>query len=196
MEFKDLLVNGRYGDAAGELYLAKAKELMMIVDPRFENLERFSPETDPRPSEPLPENISALLEPCEFPQLSTDQKAILETAIFFLGEAAFLHNPEALFLMGLVHEYGIIVPQDYDKAWNCYDEGYSFGATVTRHVARMILHGHWLDSKPDPQKAFEIYKEAAEEGGLLEKLALAGCYEHGIGTEKDVNKAKEILSSL
>ncbi len=98
--------------------------------------------------------------------------------------AVALGNADSAVQLGLIYEYGSLVPKDYDKALELYlfaiDNGrkdaYFYAGEIYRHQS---LH----------EKAIEYYSQAIKYGELQATLPMGWYYEGGVSVEKDYKKA-------
>ncbi|CAB4417129.1 unnamed protein product [Rhizophagus irregularis] len=61
-----------------------------------------------------------------------------------------------------------------------------------KFVPSWILLSTWYKNRKNEEKAFKLYKVAANKGLFISINDLGYCYQHGIGTEKDEVKAFEL----
>ena len=96
----------------------------------------------------------------------------------------------AAFYMGLYHEEGYVVEQDYEKAREYYrigvleNDAYCF-------CQLGVMYAKGLGVPQNFQAAFDYYKRGAELGDLLSYTNLGYCYEVGQGVKADIQKALE-----
>ena len=99
--------------------------------------------------------------------------------------------PHLSFYLGLYHEQGWAVPQDYEKAFRHFTAGADAGDVLClTQLGTMYGKGNYVQK--DPVKAFEYYRQAAEGGDILGTSNMAWFYANGEGVEKDLKKALEL----
>lgn len=98
-------------------------------------------------------------------------------------------HPGTNFYMGLYHELGEVVEQDFDLALYYYEDGAAFeeDACCNTHIGVMYAKG--LGVEKDIDMAIQYYKTAAELGDSLAYSNLAYLYETGEGVEQDIAEA-------
>ena len=95
-----------------------------------------------------------------------------------------------LFNMGIAYRKGDGVPQDYERAFECFAKAAKLGLSD----AEFMLGKSWFlgqGTKEDYNKSFDSFLLAAKDGNVPAKYAVGMCYEYGIGISKDLIKAFE-----
>lgn len=114
------------------------------------------------------------------------EKRIMDCISYY--EAAIdLGDADSAVQLGLIYEYGELVPQDYDKALELYFFAIDNGRKDVYYNAGEIYRYRALH-----EKAIEYYNIALENGNIQAALPLGWYYEDGIGVEKDDKKAFEL----
>lgn len=112
-----------------------------------------------------------------------------ETAYRHFFELCVEGHPGANFYMGLYHELGEVVEQDYGLALYYYEEGATFEEDAYCNVQLGVMYAKGLGVEKDIDKAIQYYKTAAELGDSLAYSNLAYLYETGEGVEQDIVEA-------
>lgn len=117
-----------------------------------------------------------------------------DAARSLLNEKPTAEQPEAAFLRGKLHEFGLGVPADAD--WAIREITDAAVAGVVEAQARLALFyetgkvGQNQISK-DYEKSLRWSRIAASKGHADAMKNLGVHYEHGLGTDQDTDKAKE-----
>lgn len=103
-------------------------------------------------------------------------------------------NKEIQFLRGKCSHLGLAKHKvDYSQAVLWYNK-----AVAQNHPGAMVNLGNlFLEGKgvaKNPAKAFELYRQAADQGGLIAVHNMGFCYYNGIGVKKDFQKAFQCFS--
>lgn len=104
--------------------------------------------------------------------------------IAYYEAAIDLGDADAAVQLGLIYEFGELVPQDYDKSLELYFFAIDNGRKDVYFNAGEIYRYRALH-----EKAIEYYNIALENGNIQAALPLGWYYEDGIGVEKDDRKA-------
>lgn len=95
--------------------------------------------------------------------------------------------------LGVMYLYGHSVPKDYKKAQEIFELGRQQGSsTAINNLGFMYESGFCSDAtqKSAAQTAFKLYQGSAEKNDRFGLYNLGRAYQLGIGTVKDINKAK------
>ncbi|MBF0294394.1 MAG: sel1 repeat family protein [Magnetococcales bacterium] len=94
----------------------------------------------------------------------------------------------AQFVLGLLHQNGEGVPQDYVQALKWFLEAARQGDAKAQYsVARIHFHG--FGTARDPAKAYHWYRQAAEQGDLDSQVNVGRAYSQGLGVAEDREQA-------
>src|SRR5204863_55450 len=94
------------------------------------------------------------------------------------------NDSNSIYLLGYFNYDGIGTSIDEQKAFELYQKAANLGNSVAQHN---LAHVYWLDKNYN--KAFELFKKSAE-GGCSDGMMMLGyCYNFGIGTSIDKQKA-------
>lgn len=104
-------------------------------------------------------------------------------------------NPLSLFDLGLLYYHGVGEDQkgkDLSKALECLTA--SYGLMPKEYAAYMIgvMYFNGEGAKRDFDQAFKYLSEAARRGEKHALEVLSICYEEGLGTKKNIEKANEL----
>ena len=111
-----------------------------------------------------------------------------EQKFTYLEKQATAGDVAAWYSLGLMHEHGIGVAQDYCQAALCYRKAAEKGQVQAQYrLGSLYYHGQGVPR--DLQQAAEWYKQAAEQGLTPAQAALGNMYLSGEGVPKDVSKA-------
>lgn len=97
--------------------------------------------------------------------------------------------PNTAFYMGLYHQEGWCIKQDYKKALKYYCEGIEIDNCMYCYNQIGVIYGKGLGVKKDIPKALYYYSEAAKRGDALSFTNIAYLYEIGDGVKRDRDKA-------
>lgn len=117
-------------------------------------------------------------------------------AIEYLSKAAENYHPYALYRLGLYYKNGIGIEVDMVKALECFAQAANQGvadAQIEMGDANYDLNGQGDMSY---EWAYKWFKKAADQGNHLGQYKLALCYKDGIGIERDIDKAIDLLLPL
>lgn len=116
---------------------------------------------------------------------------------FRQGSNIEIGDPDIYYYLGLYHETALGgVKKDYKKAVQWYEKAIKKGSRKANYrLGKMILNGSGV--KKDPYRAFVLIKSAAMQGrGYAEAIHWLGyLYENGIGTSKNLKKAKTLYAA-
>lgn len=107
--------------------------------------------------------------------------------ITYYEAAIDLGDADSAVQLGLIYEFGELVPQDYDKALELYFFAIDNGRKDVYFNVGEIYRYRALH-----EKAIEYYNIALENGNAQAALPLGWYYEDGVGVEKDDKKAFEL----
>ena len=101
------------------------------------------------------------------------------------------------YYLGLYYEIGLGgVPENHKEAIHWYKKAIKKGSIRANYrLGKMVLNGFGV--KKDPYRAFVLIKSAAVQGrGYAEAIYWLGyLYENGIGTSKNIKKAKDLFET-
>lgn len=101
------------------------------------------------------------------------------SAVHYLKSGVEDNNPEAMQVLGRCYEEGQGVKKDLKKALNLYKNSGNLGFVGGLDCyARFLLSGTGM-AKPDPIKAIEVFKKAADAGSETSAFNLAVIYNNG-----------------
>lgn len=98
--------------------------------------------------------------------------------------AVELGDADSAVQLGLIYEYGELVPEDYDRALELYLFAIDNGRKDAYYNAGEICRYRGLH-----EKAIEYYTESIKNGNLQAALPMGWYYEAGISVDKDCKKA-------
>ncbi len=127
---------------------------------------------------------------CYFMAYGTDFDE--EEAIKWAEKGVAQGNDMAVFLRGTYYEYGNGIYQNFEKALTFY----KMAAALDYPRAKGYLacmYADWICFHTDSKKAFKLWLEAYEGGEVWCSVHLFECYLYGIGTKKNLKKAKKYL---
>ncbi|HET9131240.1 MAG TPA: tetratricopeptide repeat protein, partial [Terriglobia bacterium] len=114
-----------------------------------------------------------------------------QQALELLKKSAGMHHVPALIELGLCSYQGRWVERNRDAALALWREAASLGSMeATVRIAAAEVTGDFADHRFVVN--LPILFDAAKEGVLLAQLALAYCYEHGIGLPENKGQAAEM----
>lgn len=99
---------------------------------------------------------------------------------------------DAQFSLGLIHQNGDGVEQDFEEAFKWYTQAANRGDANSQTSLGELYHSG-KGVKQDCKKAFGWWSKAAEQGDAVAQYYLGCLYHNGEGTEKDDDKAVEML---
>ncbi|AML49408.1 hypothetical protein AYM02_08905 [Coxiella burnetii] len=103
--------------------------------------------------------------------------------------ASKFHNPQALYNLGLMYEYGKGVKSDPQKAFRLYKDAAQNGLDLAAvQVAGMYLKGTGIGF--DPNTALKMYSQAAQKNNSFATYQLGLMSESGVAQKIDLNKAR------
>lgn len=111
-----------------------------------------------------------------------------DTAKNYFQQAADKNHARALYMLGVCYEFGTGVEQNVEEARKLYEKSVA-GGCERAAVALRCLDGCDHYYKKEYTKAFEIFKECAEQKNVKAEYMLAKLYENGWGVEKNVPEA-------
>jgi len=117
-------------------------------------------------------------------------------AITFYTEQAAQGNHEAYYNLGALHEHGIGVPRDLEKAAEFFKKAAEQkGAPYMQFwLANIYVNGKGVPR--DLTKAAEWFAKAAEQGNEVAQYRLGIMYATGRGVPQDYAKAAELLKKI
>lgn len=128
--------------------------------------------------------LSKLLADPKYP-IFDQEKANEYAKIAFDGMVGFVEqNPSFAWKAGYAYQYELDGIRHIDKAIYCYQ----IGAKNQDKNCEWSL-GEVFQKTGKKEQAFELFSLASERGQGMAMYELAQCYEFGIGTQKDINKA-------
>jgi TPR repeat protein len=98
-------------------------------------------------------------------------------------------------------DFGKLELEEYDRQFEVYRQAYmkeltalategdKYGQFFLAEEYRRGVHGKHIDL----ESAFPLYLASAEQGFYRAQLALAFCYEYGLGTDADLDKARKMF---
>ena len=98
-------------------------------------------------------------------------------------------------------DLGKLELEEYERQFEVYRQAYmkeltalaadgdKYGQFFLAEEYRRGVHGRYIDL----EKAFPLYQASAEQGFYRAQVALAFCYEYGLGTDTDLDKAREMF---
>lgn len=90
--------------------------------------------------------------------------------------------------MGIMHENGLGVPQDWRQAFAWYERAARRGyARAQYHLGFMYQHGRGVQRSQD--EALDWYRLAAAQGNVHAQYNLGKMYAHGLAVERDFVEA-------
>ena len=114
-----------------------------------------------------------------------------QQALELLQKSADLHHVPALIELGLCYYQGRWVSHDRDAAIALWKKAASEGSEEAKvRIAAAMVTGDFSDHEYTAN--LPILFGAAREGVLIAQLALAYCYEHGYGLQKDKGEAARL----
>eukprot|EP01080_Neovahlkampfia_damariscottae_P007865 gene7865-12335_t len=112
-----------------------------------------------------------------------------EKAVKFYEKSAFQGDKEGLFRLGLCYKNGTGVAKNIPYCYKVFIKAIDFGDSQSMvHVGELYEKGQ-VKGKPNQEKAFEWYKQAAKKNDPNGLLSLGRCHEQGIGTRKSQKEA-------
>jgi TPR repeat protein len=106
--------------------------------------------------------------------------------------AAYNGNRRAQLELGLLYRKTDLVPVDDDEAEQWFQAASSQGlADATNELGVLSLYPFQEQRRPDPEKAFRHFKEAANAGSVFALANLGDAYFNGMGVTRDRDRAKE-----
>ncbi|MBQ7220635.1 MAG: sel1 repeat family protein [Synergistaceae bacterium] len=113
-------------------------------------------------------------------------------ALKWLASAADMGNTGAMNDLGYMHEYGMGVQQDYQKAFDFYLKAAEKGnASAQNNLGGMYLNAKGV--KQDFKKAILWFGRASQQGNAAASNNLARMYQEGLGTKQDIGKAIDLF---
>ncbi len=113
----------------------------------------------------------------------------MEIAIECYTKAAEGGDVQAMYNLGWCFSHGKGVDKDYSKAADWYTKAARSGhlSSMNNLAEECLLKGNGVPK--NEREAFEWFNKAANLGKASSMGNLASCYQHGIGTMRDLNKA-------
>lgn len=103
---------------------------------------------------------------------------IIDNGLNKLKEAANLRHSNSQYRLGIIHQQGIFVEQNYQKATTYYELAIQNDHPLALNNLAYILE-RGLNGKKDPEKAMKLYMQAADKNSFIATLNLAKIYENG-----------------
>lgn len=104
-------------------------------------------------------------------------------------KAADLGELLAIERVAIKYEEGDLVERNIDESMRWYELGVSKGSLCCMNNLAFMLQDGLHGAKKDEHRALQLYIEAAEKGNLPSQNNLGWTYEHGIGTQINIEKA-------
>lgn len=114
----------------------------------------------------------------------SDHSELLDT----LRQEADANIAESAFTLGLFYQHGKGVEKDMAQAIFYFEKSANMGDELAKYTLANI----YIDEQQEPTnkvKGFELLLELAENDAVTAQCDLGYCYEQGIGTSSDINKA-------
>ncbi|GEL03658.1 sel1 repeat family protein [Rummeliibacillus sp. G93] len=109
-------------------------------------------------------------------------------AFVWYEQAAAAGNLDAIYWLGNFYYDGVVVREDWEKAYLAYKEAALKGhADAMNNYADMYLRGEFVEK--DEQRAFELFSIAADRGVAEAMYTLGYMYENGVGVDLDKTKS-------
>ncbi len=110
----------------------------------------------------------------------------IEVAVEYYTKASVLDNHEAITKLGYMHENGIFFEQDKEKAHALYQKAADLGNALAKNFVGLYQY-----NRGNYKPAVELFKRSKELGCARAANNLGMCYEQGLGTERDLDRALE-----
>ncbi|MEX2116623.1 MAG: tetratricopeptide repeat protein [Bacteroidota bacterium] len=136
-------------------------------------------------SDPVAQFVWAGLVAC-----GIDQRLSGEQALKLLQSSAQQNYVDAIVELGLCYQSGRWVPQDRSRALKLWETAAALGsreALVRFHAVQLFT-----ESPHVPPDRIAFFKTQAEEGSILAQVALAYCYERGLGIPRNSGTAAQM----
>jgi len=105
-------------------------------------------------------------------------------------EAAEADEPEAMWVLGQLYEYGLGVTEQFEQALECYRRGSELGHGACQHALGLLyLQGDYLIA--DVDKGFNLCLQAAQQNYGPAMKTIGSCYQFGDGVESSMKTALE-----
>ncbi|MHB1948018.1 MAG: tetratricopeptide repeat protein [Gammaproteobacteria bacterium] len=121
-----------------------------------------------------------------------DQKNY-QKALECYNRAAGIGSADAIYMLAECFANGQGVDTNHKQAMELYHQAAIAGSRFALYRLGLYYMQGFLDVPPNPEKAVEYYKKAAEYGLPRAKLKLAECLQDGIGVKKDEKAAFELM---
>lgn len=118
----------------------------------------------------------------------------MNSAFGWYYKAAEQKQPQALVKAGVCCLFGYGTEIDYGKAFSFLKSADDLGEESGAYYLGLCYEAG-LGTEPSAKKAFELYS-LSEGSNDKSRFKMATCYRHGIGVQKDVDKATDILLKL
>ena len=122
------------------------------------------------------------------PPLMINSGNIQKSIFSDLTRKAEQGDAEAQYMLGEMYNYGLRVPQDYQKAVEWYQKAAEQGYADAQYMLGFMYH-HGQGVPQDYQKAVKWFKKVADQGVAAAQNNLGLMYKNGLGVEKDYQKA-------
>lgn len=114
-----------------------------------------------------------------------------QQALELLEKSAQQHHLPAMVERGLCSYQGRWVPRDKNAAIAIWNEAVSYGSKEAKvRIAAAKVTGDFIDHAYNVN--LPILFDAAQDGALIAQLALAYCYEHGLGLRENKGEAAKL----
>ena len=105
-------------------------------------------------------------------------------------KAAFQNYPQAYHQLAYYYSHGLGVEKNEVKAFDLIKKGAELGLIQSQLWVAESYYNGTNNILPNMQQAAYWYEKAAEQGDKTAQLAIATCYEKGLGVEVDAEKAQ------
>ena len=113
------------------------------------------------------------------------------TAYGWFVKGAEGDDPVCLYYAGYCCQNGLGTEKDMDKAVEWYTRAAQLGHIMSRDIVERLT-GERVQIK-EKESPFQAYLRSAEKGDPDAMFIVGRCYQDGVGTEKDMDKAMEWL---
>lgn len=111
----------------------------------------------------------------------------LQEAIHWLKESASQNNVFATTNLGICYYYGDCIDQSYEKAYELFEKSSPYDINAKYYLGLCYLKGFGVLA--NTYKGFELLMETSKQSMPWADLAIAECYELGVGTAADLFEA-------
>lgn len=116
-----------------------------------------------------------------------------DLALKWLNRAAFLGDPESLYIMGNLYIEGDMVEKDWAKGFEYYQKSAAKGYVKAQGAVAKSYH-EGLGTPQNYHLAAKWYEQAGFQGDLLSQYNLAVLYKKGRGVKRDIVRAYSWMS--